>query len=215
MIKITIYLTIEIILLFFYCLTRVCTKNIFLFQELNILPILLNTLYIFPKKIDERLKIAIILPFVADYIFLYTTNITLGISCFILIQISYHLYLQQNNNNTLYGIGILNIMLSLITNKLLIVEGIIYGFLSITNLFLVCKKSQADKRKNYLKYALLLLALCDTCIVIKYFLKNNQMKVLLDIIERIFYNISQLIFVFFAVKYTKRNDHFAKYRKKW
>lgn len=200
MIKITtIYIFTEITLLFLFCITRPFTNDICYLQKINLLPILINFIYIFPKKVDKRLKISLTLPLVADYIFLYTPNKTLGISCFILIQIGYYLYLRKKPKNTLYLFGLCNIVISFLSNKLLKIEGIIYALLSITNIYFVCKKSLKEKKEKRLKYGLILLAICDTCIATKYFFKKENSKWILDIIERICYTISQLLLLLYAM----------------
>lgn len=199
-----IYLIIQLTILILTIIIRIISANLYYLKIIYYLPIIINNLFIIKNYSNNKLKLAIFLTLIADYFFLFSNQKSLGISFFITIQTTYFLYLNNLNINKIYLLNILIIIITAITDKIIITVSIIYLLISITNIYLVFNKSKFNKKLNYLKYSLILLALCDICILIKHFTNQN---LLLDILERLFYNSSQAITIYYLLN----SSYYKKY----
>lgn len=198
----SLYIFTEFLFLVLIIINKLSVGDIFLISIFKFVPILLNILFSFIKKVDEKLRFALLVTAIADFIFLFIDNCTLGISFFVLVQIIYYLYLSKSKNKVILFLSLINIMLVfLFQEKLLIIESIIYSLFILVNIFKSCKLSKTDKEIKLVKYSLILLLLCDLCIGVKYiFDLNNNLEILLNILEWLFYIPSQMVLVIYALK---------------
>ncbi len=198
----TIYLLLQLIFLILFVIGKVNNTEILILNIFKYLPILLNLLFSFTKRIDVRLKLGLLFTAIADYCFLFINNYTLGVAFFILVQTFYYLYIRKSREKILIFFSTLNIVLVLVFNEnLLIVEAIIYSIFMISNILKLFKLSKLDNDIKLLKYSLILLLLCDLCIAIKYvFNLNYNIRIILDLVEWICYIPSQVILIIYSLK---------------
>ena len=195
---ISLYIFIEFTLLILFILFKILKFSNEILNIFRIIPIIINLLVVFNKNVNRRLKLALIISLIADIFFLYVNSCPLGISLFIVVQLIYHFYLNNKNNSFIFLLSILNILLVLKLNyKILIIEGVIYGIISILNITKATILSKNDNSIKYFKYSLIILFLCDICILTKFIYKDIF---IIDILERLFYNTSQVILVIYVLK---------------
>ena len=165
---------------------------------LKVLPIIINFIVVLNKK--NYLKICIFFTLIADLFFLIIDNHLIGISIFILVQILYFNYLKESK--LLIILGIINIIIALFF-KILLLESILYGLIQLINIYNYHKESKNNKNINIIKYSLILLFLCDLSILIKSIININIFIITLDIVEWLFYIISQMIITIYIIKSNK------------
>lgn len=184
-----LYIFIELLILLVILIGKFFINESIL-NIIKFISILINLIVVINKK--SYLKICIFFTLIADLFFLIIDNHSIGISIFILVQVLYYLYL--NNNKILLNISFINILIVLILqNKILMIESIIYGVIQLINIYNYHKESKINKKLNILKYSLILLFLCDLSILFKSIIKINIFNITLDIVEWLFYIISQMI----------------------
>lgn len=194
-----LYIFIELLILLVILIGKFFIKESIL-NIIKFIPILINLIVVINKK--SYLKLCIFFTLIADLFFLIIDNHSIGISIFILVQVLYYLYLKDNK--LLLNISFINILIVLILqNKILMIESIIYGLIQLINIYNYHKESKINKKINILKYSLILLFLCDLSILFKSIIKINIFIITLDIVEWLFYIISQMIVTIYIIKSNK------------
>lgn len=194
-----LYIFIELLILLVILIGKFFINESIL-NIIKFIPILINLIVVINKK--SYLKICIFFTLIADLFFLIIDNHSIGISIFILVQVLYYLYLKDNK--LLLNISFINILVVLILqNKILMIESIIYGLIQLINIYNYHKESKINKKLNILKYSLILLFLCDLSILFKSIIKINIFNITLDIVEWLFYIISQMIVTIYIIKSNK------------
>ena len=198
----SLYILLQLVFLALIVICKINISDVTLLNVLKFLPIILNLFFSFSKKVDSKLRFGLLVTVIADYCFLFMHECALGISFFVLVQITYYLYLNQSKNRLLVFLSVINLILVFILKKdLLIFEAIIYFSLIIFNIIKSNKISKLDKNIKLVKYSLILLLLCDLCIGVKYvFSLSNNFEILLDLLEWLFYIPSQTILLVYALK---------------
>lgn len=196
-----IYILLQLISLILI-INKISVGNVLFLSIYKFVPILLNLLFCFSKKVNSKLRLAIFFTAIADFCFLFINNCVLGISFFVLVQLVYYLYMKESNNKLLFILSFINILLAcFFAKKILYLEVGIYAILILTNIIKASKLSKKDKDYNLLKISLILLLLCDLCIGVKYvFNLGKNIDVYVDTFEWLFYIPSQIILEIYALK---------------
>lgn len=191
------YILIELILLGLIISSSINGNDQLLIDIFKFMPIAINLLFSFSKKINIKLRLILLVTVVADFFFLFFNNCVLGISIFILVQSIYFMYLNKKNNILLITCSLINILcVVLFYKKLIIFEGIIYSILTFINIYKSYKLSKEDKRFKLISITLICLFVCDLSILLKYIFK---LGVVFEIIEWIFYILSQVLLVIYSL----------------
>ena len=196
-----LYILFQLVFLILIVIFKMNINSIFLLNIFKILPIILNLLFSFTKKINSKLRLALFFKMIADLSFLFMNNCVLGISFFLLIQLIYYSYINKSNNKLVFILSFINILLGLLLNKqILYFEVGVYLLLILVNILRSYKLSKTNKNIKLVSYSLLLLLLFDLCIGIKYiFNLNHNIEIIFDMLEWIFYIPSQIIIVVYAL----------------
>ena len=195
-----LYIFIELLILFIILLGKLFINESIL-NIIKFIPIIINLIVIFNKK-NNYLKLCIFFTLIADLFFLIIDIHSIGISFFILVQVFYFLYLKDNKK--LFIFSFINIIISLILqNNILLIESILYGIIQLINIYNYHKETKINKKKNILKYSLILLFLCDLSILFKSIINKDIFIITLDIVEWLFYIISQMIVTIYIIKSNK------------
>lgn len=174
---------------------------------IKFIPIFINLIVSFNRKVDINLRLGIISTIIADVFFLLFDIHLYGVLFFFIGQIFYYLYLNNSKNKFIYFLMFLNIIGVLIF-KNMIIEACFYGLLEIINIYKCHKLSRKDKKINKFKYGLILLLLCDITIGLRQlFTLDNNIKLILDASEWLFYIPSQIL----VVLYIDSNKKIKKY----
>ena len=199
---VALYLILQLISMILIIVSKVSFGNILFLNIFKFVPILLNLLFCFSKKVNIKLKLALFFTVIADYCFLFINDCVLGISFFILVQLIYYLYINKTNNRFLILLPCINILfVILFEKKLLYFEVGIYFLLILINVAKTFKLSKNNRIYNLLKISLILLLLCDLCIGAKsIFDLSNIMGIYVDIFEWLFYIFSQIMLVIYTLK---------------
>lgn len=197
-----LYILLQLIFLVLIVVCKINVSDVLLLNIFKFAPVILNLLFSFSKKVDNRLRFGLLAAAVADYCFSFMNNCTLGVSFFVLVQIAYYSYLKRSKNTILIFLSVINLVLVFIFKEdLLIVETIIYSLLSVLNIFTSNKLSKTDKSIKLVKHSLILLLLCDLCIGIRYiFDLSNDFELLFELLEWLFYIPSQIVLLVYALK---------------
>lgn len=198
----TLYIFIQMLCMILICIGSFKFPNMYLLELLKFFPILLNLIMCFNRKINIKLKLILLFVVLADFAFLFLNSCVYGISLFVFVQIIYMDYLINIKHKEVYLMPFVNFGIVCILNqKLILIEGIIYGILLFFNIMLVTKNIKKSNSKTLLKKSLLFLLICDVFIALKYIIefKNQSIFNILDIIEWSFYLISQIYFVIYAL----------------
>ena len=200
----SLYILTEIVLLIMILIGFNKIDNNIILNILKLLPIITNLVFSLYKKININLRIILIVTVIADYIFFFLNNCLVGMMLFILIQLLIYIYLYKTDYKLLITTCLIDIILLIIfKNKLLYINAIFYFFISLNNIIKSYKLSKKDSNIKILNYSLIILLLCDICILIK-FLTNNY-NYLLNMLELLFYIPSQVLLTIYALKI---NDSF-------
>lgn len=195
-----LYIFIELLILFIILLGKLFINESIL-NIIKFIPIIINLIVIFNKK-NNYLKLCIFFTLIADLFFLIIDIHSIGISFFILVQVFYFLYLKDNKK--LFIFSFINIIISLILqNNILLIESILYGIIQLINIYNYHKETKINKKINILKYSLILLFLCDLSILFKSIINKDIFIITLDIVEWLFYIISQMIVTIYIIKSNK------------
>ena len=195
-----LYIFIELLILFIILLGKLFINESIL-NIIKFIPIIINLIVIFNKK-NNYLKLCIFFTLIADLFFLIIYIHSIGISFFILVQVFYFLYLKDNKK--LFIFSFINIIISLILqNNILLIESILYGIIQLINIYNYHKETKINKKINILKYSLILLFLCDLSILFKSIINKDIFIITLDIVEWLFYIISQMIVTIYIIKSNK------------
>ena len=200
----TFYIFVQMLCMILICIGNFRFQNIYFLELLKFLPILLNLIMCFNKNINKKLKIILLFVVLADFVFLFLNSCVYGLSLFIIVQIIYADYLINIKHKEVYLIPFANfILVCILKQKLILIEGIVYGILLLLNIMLVTKNIKKSNSKNLLKKSLLLLLVCDVLIALKFIIefKNQSILNILDIIEWCFYIVSQIYFVIYALNW--------------
>lgn len=202
-----LYILLQLIFLALTVVSKINISDAFLLNIFKFLPIIINLLFCFSKKINFKLRFALFFTTIADFCFLFINNCVLGISFFVLVQIIYYLYIKKSDNKLLVIISLINILLVwLLQKKILYFEVIIYSLFLIINILKTSKLSKKEKKFKLLKISLILLLFCDLCIGIKtIFDLNKNVDILVNILEWLFYIPSQVMIVIYSLDF---NDAF-------
>lgn len=127
----------------------------------------------------------------ADYYLLFTTDYSIGVMFFLIVQNSYYYLLKQRI--WFHSIYIMFI-LSFIQLSILDIVVFVYATLSLINLYISYHhyKNTKNVKYHYLFYTIGLLALCDICVALQYL---GLVVPYSSICIWIFYLPSQLFFI--------------------
>lgn len=172
------------------------------FDLLNIGPAIISIFYTFinrKNKPNLYLILSLLFSLGGDIFFIILDKSILGVSMFIIVQIFYMFYLKRVSFLILF-ISIINFLLCLITTKnILIMESIIYICIFITNISFTLNGIKNEKVPIMFLVALFSLLICDTNVaVIKKVELSKLIKLILSIIEWIFYTINLIIITLLA-----------------
>ena len=190
-----LYILLELINMFLI----LCGKSIEIFGISNferLLPTIISLIFVIKHNFskDNKSVLLLFIIFLADVSFIIFNECALGIAIFMLFQFLVATLCFNKSKSKIYLIIMLvNILLAfLIGKKLIIIEAIVYGVFSIYNI-IVSKKENTKK----IKYALLFLLLCDTCIAINYYF---SLEFIIKI-EYVFYILFQILFILYCTNY--------------
>ena len=89
-----LYILFQLVFLILIVIFKMNINSIFLLNIFKILPIILNLLFSFTKKINSKLRLALFFKMIADLSFLFMNNCVLGIS-FFFIDTTYILFIYK------------------------------------------------------------------------------------------------------------------------
>lgn len=198
----TLYLFIQILCMILICIGNFKFSNLYLLELLKILPILVNLIMCFNKKINIKLKFILLFIIIADFFFLFLNSSVYGIALFVFVQIIFLDYLKKIKHKFIYLLPVTNLVIVyFFKEKMIVLEGIIYGILLLSNIILVTKNIRKNNSERILKKSLLFLLLCDIFIVVEFIFtfQNEIILNILDIFQWLFYFISQIYFVIYSL----------------
>lgn len=202
---INLYIIIELILLFIIIIGKFILKNSIL-NIIKFIPLIINILLSFIKKINIYLRIGLVFSIIADYSFLIIDNHVLGVLFYLTTQIFYFIYLNKINNKKILYLIIINMLLVFIfNNKILKIEGLLYGIISLYNIYKSYKLGKINKKYKLFNYSLILLLLCDLTILIRQLIDLKYiLNITFDIMEWLFYIPSCILIIIYSIKYSKK-----------
>ncbi len=197
------YTLVEALLLILLIIYKWLLHNQSVLDLLTFLPIFFTAIYMFAnKKIiskqDKLLYLALLIAVLGDIFLIYINNVY-GIYSFLLIQLIYFYYFNNEKVKISYLIYIALLVLItclLLGHSSLIIEGVIYFVIFARNLYSTLNYQEHTKKTLLILIGFIFLAVCDTNVFLVSCLQEYN---ILPLLEKIFFTIEWTAYISFQV----------------